>query len=191
MSIQSILTTAFVITSFLGFSQTVSIQGKVTDAKTGETIPGVKILVEGQGKGAYTDFDGNYKVLDLANGTYTLTFKYDTYRIDTVQNIQVNSLNPVTVNVKLSIAVQEITEMSVTKTVQRDNNAGTVQMQIKSAQVMDGISSETIKRGTDSKASDVLKRVSGASVQDNKFVVIRGLSDRYNFALINGASLPS
>jgi outer membrane receptor protein involved in Fe transport len=191
MSFQSILTTAFVIVSFLGFSQTVSIQGKVTDAKTGETIPGVKIMVEGQGKGAYTDFDGNYKVLDLANGAYTLTFKYDTYRIDTVQNIQVNSQNPVTVDVKLSMAVQEITEMNVTKTVQRDNNAGTVQMQIKSAQVMDGISSETIKRGTDSKASDVLKRVSGASVQDNKFVVIRGLSDRYNFALINGASLPS
>ncbi len=37
----------------------------------------------------------------------------------------------------------------------------------------------------------MLKRVSGASVQDNKFVVVRGLSDRYNYALINGASLPS
>jgi outer membrane receptor protein involved in Fe transport len=191
MSFQTILTAALVITSFLGFSQTVSIQGKVTDAKTGETIPGVKIMVEGQGKGAYTDFDGNYKVLDLADGAYTLTFKYDTYRIDTVKNIQVNAQSPAIVNVKLSMAVQEITEMNVSKTVQRDNNAGTVQMQIKSAQVMDGISSETIKRGTDSKASDVLKRVSGASVQDNKFVVIRGLSDRYNFALINGASLPS
>ena len=191
MSIQKILTVAFIITSFIGISQTVSIQGKVTDAKSGETIPGVKIMVEGEGKGAYTDFDGNYKVLDLSDGNYTLTFKYDTYRIDTVRNIQVNSLNPITMDVKLYVAVQEITEMSVTKTVQRDNNAGTVQMQIKSAQVMDGISSETIKRGTDSKASDVLKRVSGASIQDNKFVVIRGLSDRYNFALINGASLPS
>jgi outer membrane receptor protein involved in Fe transport len=48
-----------------------------------------------------------------------------------------------------------------------------------------------MKKSPDSKASDVLKRVSGASVQDNKFVVVRGLSDRYNFALINGASLPS
>jgi hypothetical protein len=191
MSIQKILTAALIITSFTSVSQTVSIQGKVTDAKSGETIPGVKIMVEGEGKGAYTDFDGNYKVLDLENGNYTLTFKYDTYRVDTVRNVQVNSMNPVNVDVKLSMPVQEITEMNVTKTVQRDNNAGTVQMQIKSAQVMDGISSETIKRGTDSKASDVLKRVSGASIQDNKFVVIRGLSDRYNFALINGASLPS
>ena len=61
MSIQKILTVAFIITSFIGISQTVSIQGKVTDAKSGETIPGVKIMVEGEGKGAYTDFEGNYK----------------------------------------------------------------------------------------------------------------------------------
>ena len=38
---------------------------------------------------------------------------------------------------------------------------------------------------------EVLRRVSGASIQDNKFVIIRGLSDRYNSAFINGAALPS
>ncbi|HLC83465.1 MAG TPA: TonB-dependent receptor, partial [Bacteroidia bacterium] len=34
-------------------------------------------------------------------------------------------------------------------------------------------------------------RVSGASIQDNKFVIIRGLSDRYNTAMVNGLPLPS
>jgi hypothetical protein len=33
--------------------------------------------------------------------------------------------------------------------------------------------------------------VSGASVQDNKFVIVRGLSDRYNSAMLNSALLPS
>ena len=55
----------------------------------------------------------------------------------------------------------------------------------------DGISAESIKKTPDRTTSDVLKRVSGASIQDNKFVIIRGLNDRYNAAYINGAPLPS
>ncbi len=191
MLFKTLFTALLLTISFSSISQSVSIKGTVQDAKTQETIPGVKILVEGLGKGAYTDLSGNYSIMDLPNGTYTLTFKYDTYKVDTIRNIQVVQGTPVTIDVKLAMAVQEITEMTASKTVVKDNTSGVVQMQINSARVIDGISGETIKRGTDSKASDVLKRVSGASVQDNKFVVIRGLSDRYNFALINGASLPS
>ena len=64
-------------------------------------------------------------------------------------------------------------------------------MQKNSANVSDGISAETIKRTPDKNTSDVLKRISGASIQDNRFVIVRGLNDRYNTALLNGAPLPS
>jgi TonB-dependent receptor len=64
-------------------------------------------------------------------------------------------------------------------------------MQKNSANVSDGISAETIKRTPDKNTSDVLKRISGASIQDNRFVIVRGLNDRYNAALLNGAPLPS
>jgi outer membrane receptor for ferrienterochelin and colicin len=57
--------------------------------------------------------------------------------------------------------------------------------------ISDGISSEVIKKSPDRNTADVLKRVSGATIQDNKFVVIRGLSDSYNSAMLDGASLPS
>jgi hypothetical protein len=60
-----------------------------------------------------------------------------------------------------------------------------------SASVSDGISAETIKRTPDKNTSDILKRVSGASLQDDKFAVVRGLNDRYNTAYLNGAPLPS
>ncbi|MCE2683147.1 MAG: carboxypeptidase-like regulatory domain-containing protein [Cryomorphaceae bacterium] len=156
------LFTALLLTfSFSSFSQSVSIKGTVQDAKTLETIPGVKILVEGFGKGAYTDISGNYAITDLPNGTYMLTFKYDSYKVDTVRNIQVVQGSPVTIDVKLAIAVQEITEMNVSKTVAKDNTSGVVQMQINSARVIDGISGETIKRGTDSKAAKLRKRPKG------------------------------
>ncbi len=191
MSFRSILTATLLIASFTGFSQTVSIQGKVTDAKTGETIPGVKIMVEGQGKGAYTDFDGNYKVLDLSNGTYILTFKYDTYKVDTIRGIKVNNTEPTIVDVLLKSEFLELGPMQVSHTVVKESTSGLLQLQRNSLVAIDGISSETIKRSPDRSASDALKRVSGASIQDNKFAIIRGLNDRYNAAYLNGAPLPS
>lgn len=53
------------------------------------------------------------------------------------------------------------------------------------------MAADFIRRTPDKNTSEVLKRVSGTSIQDNKFVVVRGLSDRYNTALINNAQLPS
>src|ERR1041385_4604216 len=64
-------------------------------------------------------------------------------------------------------------------------------MQKNNVSVSDGVSSETIRKTPDRSTSDVLKRVSGAAIQDNKFAIIRGLNDRYNAAYINGAPLPS
>ena len=55
----------------------------------------------------------------------------------------------------------------------------------KTASVSDGISSETIKKTPDATASDALKRVSGVTIQNNKFVIVRGLPDRYNSALLD------
>lgn len=65
--------------------------------------------------------------------------------------------------------------------------ASLLSVQKNSTRVSDGISAETIKRTPDRTTSDVLKRISGASVQDNKFVIIRGLNDRYNTTYLNGA----
>jgi len=56
----------------------------------------------------------------------------------------------------------------------------------KSLVVADGVSSESIKKTPDATVGDVLKRVSGVTVQNNKFVVVRGLPDRYNITLLNG-----
>ena len=57
--------------------------------------------------------------------------------------------------------------------------------------VSDGISADLIKKSPDKNTSDVLKRISGTSVQENKYVVVRGMNDRYNEAMLNGFILPS
>ncbi|HNC39705.1 MAG TPA: TonB-dependent receptor plug domain-containing protein, partial [Chitinophagaceae bacterium] len=60
-----------------------------------------------------------------------------------------------------------------------------------SANVSDGVSAESIKKTPDRSSGDVIKRVTGASIQNDKFAIIRGLNDRYNASFINGAPLPS
>ena len=87
--------------------------------------------------------------------------------------------------------VQTFREISVYRTLSKESTSELVKQQRTNSSQVDGINAETFKKTPDSKVSDVFKRVTGISVVDNKFVVVRGLNDRYNFALLNGLPLPS
>ena len=87
--------------------------------------------------------------------------------------------------------VQTFREISVSRTISKESTSELVKQQRTNSSQVDGINAETFKKTPDSKVSDVFKRVTGISVVDNKFVVVRGLNDRYNFALLNGLPLPS
>jgi hypothetical protein len=52
-------------------------------------------------------------------------------------------------------------------------------------------SADMIRKSPDKNTGDILKRISGTSVQDGKYVVVRGMNDRYNEAMLNGIILPS
>jgi len=88
-------------------------------------------------------------------------------------------------------SVRNVEGVTVTFKINKESTTELVKLQRNSVTSVDGINAETFKRTPDSKVSDVFKRVSGISVVDNKFVVVRGLNDRYNFALLNGLPLPS
>ena len=57
--------------------------------------------------------------------------------------------------------------------------------------VSDGISIDFIKNTPDRTVGDALKRVNGITIQNDKFVLVRGLADRYNLAMLNKTLLPS
>jgi outer membrane receptor protein involved in Fe transport len=166
------------------------IKGRITDFSNGETIPGAKIIVDSINKGSMSDLDGVFTIA-LRPGTYSLGITYPSYRTLKVKEIFVNTGDTTILNIKLEKEVKEVKSVTVKGQVNRESNVNLIQLQKNAASTIDGISSETIKKSPDRSAGDVLKRVSGASVQDNKFVIIRGLNDRYNTAMINGLPLPS
>ena len=73
------ITAAFFIFIITSHAQSGKIAGKIVDAKTGETLPGATVLIEGTTKGASSDFDGNFSLGGLQPGKYTLVASYITY----------------------------------------------------------------------------------------------------------------
>ena len=54
-----------------------------------------------------------------------------------------------------------------------------------------GVSAQQITKTQDKDASEVIRRVSGISIIEEKFVMVRGLSQRYNNVWINNSAVPS
>ncbi len=183
---------SFFFYASLSISQTGRISGTVNDSKTGETLPGATILIEGTHHGASADFDGNFSINHVPVGKVSLVISYVSYTTKKIAEVVVVANDATNVHVMLDpSSSSDLQEVEVVVTLNKENNTALTLQQKNSASVSDGISAETIKRTPDRNTSDVLKRVSGASIQDNKFAIVRGLNERYNAAYLNGAPLPS
>lgn len=168
------------------------ISGKVSDAKTGETLIGLTVKLTGASLGASTDVEGRFNLGNLNPGKYSLTFSYVGYKTKNVTEIEVLSGKTTNIDVIMeeasSLALQEVV---ITATVRQESISALYAQQKTNISISSGITSELIRRTPDRNTSEVLKRVSGASIQENKFVIIRGLADRYNSSILNNAILPS
>lgn len=90
---------------YLAFTQSLTIRGTVTD-NTGETLPGVSVLVGGTTRGVATDINGRYSI--VTEGNNTLTFSYVGY-----QSLTVNINGRTEINVVLEEEYQEMEEVVV------------------------------------------------------------------------------
>lgn len=167
------------------------IAGRVLDKGSGEALIGVSVMIQGTTKGAITDLDGNYTINFLEDGTFSLIFRILSYRTETITNIKVENGKTVHVDLAMEIMGNEISEAKVEAKAVENTVSKIILLQQKSPNLVAGISQEDIKKSPDRNVGDVLKRVSGASLQDNKFAVIRGLADRYNTAMANGLPIPT
>ena len=184
---------SFSLSSHSVFSQqTGKIAGKVTDTKTGETLIGLTVKITGSTLGASTDVEGRYTLGNLDPGKYSLTFSYIGYQSKNITDIEVAAGKTINLDVTIDEAnSQALDEVVITATIRQESISGLYAQQKNSVSISSGITSEQIRRTPDRNTSDVLKRVSGASIQDNKFVIVRGLADRYNSSILNNAVLPS
>ncbi|MDX1661616.1 MAG: carboxypeptidase-like regulatory domain-containing protein, partial [Gemmatimonadota bacterium] len=186
------LAAALGLPASLSAQETATLQGKVLDDQTGQPLIGAQVLVAGTDQGTVTDVDGRYR-LSLAPGSYDLQVVYLGYADKTVTGVPVRADRPSYQDVSLTPATveAETIEVVISAAEERGSVIGALAHQRRSTNVLSGVSAEEISRAPASNAADAVKRVTGTSIVDDKYVYVRGLGERYSTAQLDGVSLPT
>ena len=179
----------------LGLLSAVSLQswaqqlkGVVIDKNSKETLIGAVISIEGTDVKAVTDVNGNFSFEGLKDGTYTLYIKYVGYKTLKIDGVQMKDAN---LTIALQPDEQQLKGVTVTAVERRNTDAAMIQVAKSSPVIVSNVSAQEISRTQDTNAGEVIRRVPGVSLIDDKFVMVRGLSQRYNNVWVNGGAVPS
>lgn len=164
------------------------LSGVLVDAGSGDPLAGATIMAGSTGQ--VTDIAGKF-LFELPEGSYALQVRYIGYQPKKINDVNVAAGQTRTLNLTLQPAKGTLRGVEVVSSANKESISSLYARQKNNAAVSDGISAEQIRRTPDNNVGQVLKRISGLTVQDNKFVIVRGMSERYNNMLLNGSSLPS
>ncbi len=112
----------------MSWAQSGKITGTVTDALSGETLIGVNVVIEGTTQGTSTNIDGEYVIIGVRPGTYTLVASYIGFQTQRIEGVRVQIDLTTEVDISMSEEVVEGEEIVVTATrplVQKDLTATT------------------------------------------------------------------
>lgn len=165
------------------------IKGVVIDQKSKETLIGAVVTVDGTNVKAITNIDGNFQIDGLdKEKKYTLYINYVGYKTQKIDGVQAKDADQV---IALQHDEQQLKEVTVTAVERRNTDAAMIQVAKNSPVIVSNVSAQEISRTQDTNAGEVIRRVPGVSLIDDKFVMVRGLSQRYNNVWVNGGAVPS
>lgn len=168
------------------------ITGMVTDAATGESLPGANLVIEGTSQGTATDADGRYLIAPVAPGTYMLVVTYIGYQRKLVP-VTVGDGESVTLNIELAFEAIEGTEVVITAQV--EGQVAAINQQLSSNTITNVVSKARIQELPDVNAAESVGRLPGVSILrsggEATQIAIRGLSPKYNSVTVNGVRVPS
>lgn len=159
-------------------AQTGILQGTVFDDVLNESIIGATVRIIELNTGASSDFDGRYIVRNVPEGVYTVVVSFVGYQTVTVTDVEILNNERTTLNFTLRMGEAQLDEIVVTS-FRNVSSISSVVMNVKNAvQVTSGVSRQQISLSQDGNAAQVMQRVPGITIAENRFVFIRGLSER-------------
>lgn len=183
---------ALVLPSYIFASDNTKIKITGQVLENNQPIKGASIVIVGTTKGAISETDGSFVLEVERSKAYKLKVYAIGYQPKEIEYIPENERSQNDLTVRLTPQVNSLADVRVKSNARKAGSVNAVYLaQKNNSGISDGISADVIKKSPDKNTGDVLKRVSGASIQDNKFVIIRGLNERYNTAMLNNAILPS
>lgn len=173
-------------------AQKAKISGKITNTRN-ESLAGV--TVKAGNATTQSNVDGQFTISVDAGKNVTITFSYVGYQVKTISDLNVKANTEEIISVLLEDNSKKLDEVVVKSSNKSGAKGETVNaliaFQKNTNTVASVISAEAIRRSPDRNTGEVLKRTPGASIQDGKFLIVRGLADRYNAAMLNGVLLSS
>lgn len=174
----------------VSFAQTVKLSGKVINTKN-EPVAGASINIEELKRIIVANLDGQFDVNLDAGKKYTLTVSSVGYNTKVIGDIEVGTNADNDITIVLEPQAKNSEAIVIRSSRRQESTVALLTFQRTNTALSSGLAADFIRRTPDKNTGEVLKRVSGAAIQDNKFVIVRGLSDRYNSAMLNSALLPS
>ena len=168
--------------------------GKVTNTKN-EALIGVTVSLKGdRAQSTKTDVEGRFTFSIDINKEYTLVASYVGYKENSITVKATTAGEEVSADLLLEENNKNLKDVVVSTN--RGTNKGAtdnalIAFQKNTNTVASVISAESIKRSPDRNTAEILKRTPGASIQEGKYIIVRGLADRYNQAMLNGILLTS
>ena len=185
-----ILFVAFNCTSVM--AQLGNIQGEIAD-ENGINVPGATIMISSLKKGAISDFDGHFYLVDIPTGTYTLQISYLGYE-NVEQEITVEDNKTATASIFISPKTLELEGVEVVS-YGLGSQSKALNTQKTNVNITNVVSTDQIGKFPDSNIGDAVKRIPGITMQvdqgEARNIIVRGLSPQLNSVTLNGSRIPS
>lgn len=172
-----------------------TLKGRIVEFETSQPLPAASIYIVELQRGMQSNMDGYYTFSNIPAGKYTLQVSYVSFSTEKV-SVEVKAGKEETYDVKMrgSNALSEVVVSGTRKSRAPVSHTTERQLvgELKAAQsVVSGISSEQISKSADRNAAEAIKKVAGVTVRDDRFIIIRGMNERYNLTYLNNNIAPS
>jgi hypothetical protein len=180
----------FVIVANTADAQNGKVSGTVTD-ENNKPVIGASVKVISLNIGIATDVDGHFE-LTLATGKkYEIEISAVGFGTKILTDVEITANQVNHINVTLITKSGNLENVTVKTSARKESTNALITFQKNTNAVAQVISAEAIRRSPDKNTGEALKRVTGLSLQEGRYIVVRGLSDRYNQAMLNGVLLSS
>lgn len=167
-----------------------SIKGRVVDAESGQVLPGANVYLEGTNIGTATDIGGEYSILNIPPGIYTLVVNYIGFG---KKEVQVRVLLNETIEQNIELDYTVLTGQNVVITAQARGQTEAINQQIASRTVKNVVSSTKIQELPEANAAEAVGRLPGVSLErdggEGTKVMIRGMGAKYTKIQIDGVDM--
>jgi outer membrane receptor protein involved in Fe transport len=167
------------------------IAGRVVSAATGSPVGSAQVVVTGTTLRAVADVGGRFTIANVPAGTQSVTATSLGFAAKTVTGVEVAAGGTAELNISLAAEALALEGLTVTAASERGSVNRALDEQRTATGVVSSVTAEQISRSPDSDAAAAVQRVSGVTVQEGRYVFVRGLGERYTTTSLNGARIPS